>query len=330
MSEKLKDKTFEELQQYYGTGKYQKLHVVELAELLAMDLPPRELILSPWLPKAGLCMLHAYRGIGKTHLSLGIAYVIARGGTFLNWHVEKPAGVLFVDGEMPAQTLQERLARIVSMYGDHSIPGKLQIITPDLQCRGMPDIATPDGQAAIEANITDEIDLIILDNLSCLANVKENDAYEWVSIQTWVLSLRAKGKSVLLIHHSGKNGNQRGTSKREDVLDTVISLKRPDGYTSDQGACFVVNYDKSRGFCGEDAKSFEAQLTVDSHSKPCWVTKSIEQSTYEKVVVLTNEGMSQKEISEELGINKSTVSRHLNKANSEGLIHIRKGGKRYE
>jgi hypothetical protein len=35
------------------------------AELLKLDLPPRELLLSPWLPAKGLSMLHAERGIGK-------------------------------------------------------------------------------------------------------------------------------------------------------------------------------------------------------------------------------------------------------------------------
>src|SRR5438045_1675465 len=82
-----------------------QLRVIELAEFLSLDLPPRELILSPWLPKAGLCMLHAFRGVGKTHLSLGIAYAVAKGGSFLTWKAEKLRGVLYIDGEMPAVVL---------------------------------------------------------------------------------------------------------------------------------------------------------------------------------------------------------------------------------
>lgn len=70
-----------------------QLNVIELSEFLSLKLPPRELLLYPWLPKAGLCMLHAYRGVGKTHLSLGIAYAVAKGGNFLTWHAEKPHGV---------------------------------------------------------------------------------------------------------------------------------------------------------------------------------------------------------------------------------------------
>ena len=54
----------------------------------------------------------------------------------------------------------------------------------------------------------------------------------------------------LSVHHANKNGMQRGTSKREDVLDTVIVLKRPADYTPEHGARFEVHFEKSRGFFG--------------------------------------------------------------------------------
>jgi hypothetical protein len=44
------------------------------------------------------------------------------------------------------------------------------------------------------------------------------------------LRLQHRGIGVLLVHRSGKSGEQRGTSRREDVLDTVIGLRRPEGY----------------------------------------------------------------------------------------------------
>ena len=78
-----------------------------------MDLPPRELILSPILRKKDLAMFHAWRGTGKTWLGLGIAAAVAAGGKFLAWQAPKPAGVLFVDGEMPVEAIQERLTIIL-------------------------------------------------------------------------------------------------------------------------------------------------------------------------------------------------------------------------
>lgn len=298
-----------------------KIVTVDLADFLAMEISPRELLLSPWLPKSGLCMIHAFRGIGKTHLSLGVAYAVAKGTTFLGWEATTPRNVLFVDGEMPASTLQERLARIITMSGDSTLPGQLTIITPDLQQDGiMPDIGTLEGQQLLNQFIPKDVDLIILDNISCLApSIKENDAADWALIQTWVLRLRAQGKSVLLIHHSGKGGGQRGTSKREDVLDSVITLERPKDYESSQGARFIVKYEKTRGFFGDDARPFEAHL-VGIEGQSSWQIKTLEESTYEQVYSLANEGLSQKEISLDLGIHKSNVSRHLKRARDEGLL----------
>ncbi|MFZ2315826.1 MAG: AAA family ATPase [Gammaproteobacteria bacterium] len=296
------------------------LRAVNMSDFVAMQFPPRELILHPWLPTSGLCMVHAFRGIGKTHLALAIAYAVATGGTFLGWQSTKKRGVLYIDGEMPASVLQERLLGIVAMNGGDTIPDNIKIITPDLQNGCMPDLSTEDGQALINERITDEIDLIIIDNLSCLArSIRENESDDWNRMQSWVLSLRAKRKSVLLIHHSGKGGTQRGASKKEDVLDTVIMLERPKDYDSSEGARFIVRFEKARGFFGEDAQPFEARL-IDESGRQAWVAQSLDDSTYIKVVSLSNEGMSQAEIAIELNIHKSGVSRYARRGKEEGLI----------
>lgn len=335
MHSQLIDKSFDDLREQFNQPinsdvSAQKIKVIELRDFLATEFPPRELILSPWLPKAGLCMIHAYRGVGKTHMSLGIAYAVAKGGEFLGWQSPKPRSVLYIDGEMPAAVLQERLARIVKMYGDDALPGKLYLITPDMQPAGMPDLATLEGQVVINQFITDEIDLIIVDNLSCLArSMKENDANDWAAMQTWVLSQRARGKSVLLIHHSGKGGAQRGSSKKEDVLDTVIALERPKDYESSQGSRFIIRYEKARGFFGEEAKPFEAQLCEVGKDNFAWQTKALDESNYEKIITMLNDGMKQNEIVIELGIDKSNVSRYASKARQEGKLHISQEGGPY-
>jgi len=72
-------------------------------DFIANDFPPRELMLSPWLPVKGSAMIHAHRGIGKTHIALGVAWAIATGRGFLKWEAVSGAQrVLLLDGEMPA------------------------------------------------------------------------------------------------------------------------------------------------------------------------------------------------------------------------------------
>lgn len=301
-----------------------KLVVVGIHDFLAKDLPPREEILSPWMLTQSLNMIYAWRGVGKTHVALGIAYAIASGGEFLGWKAAKPRSVLYIDGEMPAAALQQRLAKIVEANDKEPPIGKLRIITPDLQPNFAPvsNLATLEGQLEIDAAIEQDTELIIIDNLSSLVRGggRENEAESWLSVQGWALSKRAQGKSVLFIHHAGKNGAQRGTSKREDLLDTAICLKRSADYDPTQGACFEIHFDKSRNQFGEEVKAVEAKLTTDAAGKQVWATRSVADSTYDRIVELANDGLRQSEIAIELEVNRSTVSRHWRKAVSEGLI----------
>ena len=55
------------------------LTVVTLEQLLDITFPPREEILAPIITTQSLTMLHAWRGIGKTHLVLGAAHAISTG-----------------------------------------------------------------------------------------------------------------------------------------------------------------------------------------------------------------------------------------------------------
>lgn len=308
-----------------GVKRYHKVVAVDIAAFLAREFPPRSNLLSPWLPSQGLAMVYAYRGIGKTHFALGVAYAVACGGSYLGWQAPDPVGVLYLDGEMPGPVMQERLSAIITS-NEKEPAAPFILLTPDLQPEGMPRIDTEEGQAAIESILTDQIKLIVVDNISTLSGAKENDGDGWGPIQGWALKQRAAGRSVLFVHHSGKGGAQRGTSRREDVLDTSIALRRPADYEPDQGAVFEIHFEKARGIHGEDVKPIEATLTTDDHGRMTWSTRTVENSTFDRVVALLNEGMSQNDIAEELHINKSNVSRHAKKAKVAGLVEPKKRG----
>ncbi len=299
------------------------LRTVGLHDFIAMDFPPRDAIVAPFLLKQSLTMIYGWRGVGKTHVSLGVSYAAACGGSFLKWNAPKPVRVLFVDGEMPAGALQARLSAIIASTGVEPLDGFLTIITPDLQKGAMPDLSTYAGQEAI-TTVAERVqaELIVIDNLSCLVRGggRENDAESWVSVSEWALLQRQAGRSVLFIHHSGKNGQQRGTSKREDLLDVVISLRRPPDYNPSSGACFEIHYEKARHLTGTDVDPIEAQLTTDQHGLSAWTWRAVKDCTFDRVVDLANEGLSQSEIANELEINRSNVSRAWRKANELQLI----------
>lgn len=298
------------------------LRALFVEDFLTLELPPRELILTPWLPKAGLAMIHSAPGIGKTHLALGVCFAVASGTEFLGWKAPKPRGVLYIDGEMPAVSLQERISRLIISNGDSSINNKmLKIVTPDVVDDPMPDLGTVQGQEEINLLLEENTELLIVDNLSCLVRSgKENEAEGWRPVQSWALSLRGRGISVLFIHHDGKGGSQRGSSKKLDVLDSVLHLKHSEDYIPNQGANFNIFFEKSRGFYGPEAAPFAASLIEGPDGKSVWVTRTLEESNFDKTVSLFNEGTSQHDIAKELNLNKSTVSRHIQKAKNMNLI----------
>ncbi len=178
----------------------------------------------------------------------------------------------------------------------------------------MPDLSTGAGQAAIDALVGNS-KLIVLDNLSSLLRTGiENDAESWQPLQTWALRHRSQGRSVIFIHHSGKGGAQRGTSRREDVLDTVLGLRRPSDYSQTHGARFEVHIEKGRSLYGEDAEAFEAHLAADQHNRQIWTMKPLEDGQDSRIAELVSLGMKPAEIAGDLGIHRATVYRHLNKA----------------
>ena len=297
---------------------------VSLVDFLEMDFPARKMLLSPWLPEQGLAMIVAPRGIGKTFFGMNVAYAVAAGTSYLGWEASEPKPVLYIDGEMPATAMQKRLSSIAMSAEKRAVDFELitpdMQLTPDLLPMGMPDLSTHEGQAELSDH-TNKAKLIVIDNIATLCRTgKENEGESWLAVQEWALRLRARGKSVLFIHHTGKGGQQRGTSRREDVLDTVISLSTPPDYNPEEGAKFQVRFTKSRGFYGEDAAPLEVSLAIDIDESQLWIYSSLQESTFTRVVELTNDGLSQTEIATELEVNRSTVCRAVKKAKTEGLI----------
>jgi RecA-family ATPase len=278
-------------------------------EFLTVTLPPRETLLAPWLPRRGLAMIHAPRGIGKTHVALGTAWAVAAGGGFLRWTT--PGGafrVVVFDGEMPGILLQERLKRVVDASGlEPPLPEYLRIAAADVRRDGLPDLADPTSHQ-FYADVIGDADLVVIDNLSTICRgLKENEADSWAPVQSWCLAQRRQNKSVLLIHHDGKNGGQRGTSRKEDVLDTVIGMRKPPDYQADQGARFEIHFEKARGFYGPEAEPFEARLIGEQ-----WQESAIKSGDdLDTLNALRQQGLSIRDIAERTGLSKSTVQRKL-------------------
>jgi hypothetical protein len=287
------------------------LKVLNFHDFLALELPERGNVLSPILPQQGLIMLYGPRGIAKTWVALSMAWAAASRGLCIGgWCAERPWRVIYIDGEMPARVLQERLALIMQGAGGDCSPDYFTILTPDIQGdEGMPNLSTPDGRAALEPYIADR-EVVFIDNLATLSRGgRENEAESWLPMQEWCLDMRRRGKSVVLVHHAGKSGQQRGTSAREDILDTVISLRKSKDYEPNQGAKFEVHLEKARGITGTEAEPFAAELIQAPHGGVTWGCVPVQDEREAKVKGMLAEGLSVPDIVDETGLSRATVYR---------------------
>lgn len=286
--------------------------------LASLELDPRRPLLSEWLCEGDYGIIFAPRGVGKTWLALLIGKAVSEGGRVGAWLAVTPAKVLYVDGEMPADLMRDRdrgLGEGEVEFLNHAIlfdrtERVLNITDPSLQ------------DAILERCIRDGIKLLILDNLSTLASgVKENDSYEWERLQNWLLHFRRHGIAVILIHHAGRNGEARGTSKREDAAFWVIALDDAKKQADDKrGARFISRFTKPSRNTQDEVPPYEWHIVTDSStgqvSVGCKVAQSLDVFRQHIADGVTDCG----QLADMMHVSSGTISKMAKKAIDAGWL----------
>src|SRR6185437_11603893 len=222
-------------------------------ELRAAALPARTPILDPILSTKSLTLLYGQRGVGKTFVALGIARAAAAGESFLGWQAPRPHRVLYIDGEMAAAEMQQRLAR----FGP--TPPTLSFLLADLNWGPLLDLAHGESQHRLMAQWGDP-ELVVLDNLASLAGLRSGDPDRWHELHGFLMVQRQWGRAVLMVHHANKRGLQRGSSRREDILDLVMAVRRPRDWRPSDGTELEIRFEKARSLHGAAIEPFRARL----------------------------------------------------------------------
>jgi hypothetical protein len=218
-------------------------------EWLDLDIESPPAYVEPFLHAESITMLFARAGVGKTFAVMDLVRAIATGtrwmGAWETAHIPDVCCVL-VDGEMPPYQLKKRLRL---MFGDSPPPG-LHVLSKQwfhkLGGRGF-NITAEATRAALD-ELLDELapQILILDNKSSLAfGVDENSNTEPEQVIEWLFRLRSRPMAIVMVHHAGKNGEQRGGSRFEDGMDSIIRLEVPKDAQAGDGV-FVASFDKAR------------------------------------------------------------------------------------
>lgn len=288
-------------------------------EFLTTKFPSRPLLAGDWFCEADLGFIFAPRGVGKTWFAHMLIASLTSGKDLGPWNVPSSARVCLLDGEMPPDAVQERLVKL-------DVDGsKLTILSHqflfDLCGKGFQIGDAEQRRALLDFCVDNRIQVLLIDNLSSVSNVSENDNDEWMELGDWLLDFRRKGISVIVVHHAGRNGNMRGASRREDPAFWIVRLDDSKERTATtEGARFVSTFTKSR-----NSRSWPSPLDwhVTEDEDGIFQIEHEAAGTEELIYQCIKDGLDRcSDIAAELDISKGTVSKAANKLESSGRISI--------
>lgn len=307
--------------------------VMGIDDFVARDIPPRDWIIEGVLTTQALMMVYGWRGCGKTWLSLSMAVAIASGEAFLNWDCSSKHRVLYIDGEMPAADLQQRAKQ---MRG-HRKEVLLDLLSSEdfyqsehhgfllnsreHQQRLLKLLEALEGEGRRPA-------VLFFDNLSSMSSgVDENDNSAMDSLLAFFMELRHLGYTVVIIHHAGKGGQQRGASRREDLLDTVIKLGEPGTPSRDGNAKFKLAFEKNRG--GRQPQPVECELIAGKDGFPVWAMREVggvgEKPVWLQILqfIVDNRPETTRALAGDMGKKENAISKHLKRLRDKGYLETK-------
>jgi hypothetical protein len=195
---------------------------------LTRNLPPRDYLLGDILCTTSRWLIFGETGIGKTLFALDLGGSVASGQSFLNWEGRRRARVMYLDGELPAETFKERMEIVAERYGpDLSLWGYNRDVLDD---DDMPALNTPAGFEWLMREIdVVKPDLIIFDAIMCLLAGSMSEEESWAPVKALMRQLSARRIAEIWLHHAGHDATKGfGTKTREWEMDTVIALLKTD------------------------------------------------------------------------------------------------------
>lgn len=224
---------------------------------------PRE-VWGPILRQGYMSMLFGKPGDGKTWLTIGLALAIANGGEFLRWKTNK-SKVLYFDGEMGFSDVKKRILKLTpSDKPAGQVLGNIAFETSQGEER-MPNFSTKRGQQWYLQRILEEkADVVFFDNLLTLSqtlDARDGEPQIWQRIEPFLWDLtRQYDKTVVLVHHAGKSGDQLGTIMKEVLLQLNMQVRRSGLEKRETGEFFELMFRKKRGVKGTQAEDIFYEL----------------------------------------------------------------------
>ena len=324
--------------------------LVDMQTAFNTEYPKPKFVMEPILRERTVMQISGDYGAGKSMFGLYTAMCVANGWDFLDWKFKAsgPMPVLYVEGELPASDIQDRLLTFAEAKGfNNPNSGKrlnyenfFQLTLDDLELNGhkygFDKLAISNeedeaikGRLKIENTLNKikerlgKFPILFLDNISALTAIDENKATDWSSLMMWLMNLKTRGIITIFFHHTGKStGTASGSNMAQRLIDTHIILKKlPENYRFNMQGRNVqcsISFDKFRNFGGEQAKSFLLTCSDQGNWKKY---PMLDQKDF-KIIECLEKGMTVKAMCEEHEeLKEKTVYRRIAFLKKHNLVN---------
>lgn len=242
-----------------------------VAAWLKRELPARDYLLGDLLCTTSRWLLIGETGVGKTLLALDMAAAVAFGQSFLGWEGRRKARVMYLDGELPQETMKERIEIVADRYGtDIELFGYSREYLTTNNPDEAPPFNTPQGQEWLLREIEKiKPDLIVFDAIMSLMIGTMSEEESWSPMKELIREISRRRVAQIWLHHTGHDTSKGyGTKTREWEMDTVIMLTKikTDADPSEVLAAFKMEFKKARLRTPHNYKQFATKLIHDTEN----------------------------------------------------------------
>ena len=213
-----------------------------LGKFIERSYPPIIYYLFPLSSTEQLVQIFGPPGQGKTLFAMEMAWNESQGLDFIGFKFNKeikiPPPVLYVEGEMSATQLQERVASMIDRDKDknpYDINNFEIAVLREQPNENFTKLIEEDGRKKVELSAEAIFKrrgikpIIYIDNIRMLMGMfDEKDSVPWIPFVGWLAQMRARGYTVKFLHHSTNEGSKAsGSGLKEANLNLNIQLGLP-------------------------------------------------------------------------------------------------------
>lgn len=200
-----------------------------LAELRELN-GDRNFLIDPYISPQSITQIIGFNGHGKTLWLMSLLWSASLGQDFGAGSVDKPLRVLYLDYELSATTITDRVDQMIGAIGD--MPETMCIWAASISDIDL-DLNTGDGINNLR-KLLDQTNpqVVVIDTVrSAWQGMEENSPASWVKVNQLCMAIRNTGRAVVFVHHRNKPsatgfGREAGSTAQLKDLDTQVIVTK--------------------------------------------------------------------------------------------------------